>query len=185
MPAQFLEIFPPLVEHTTAAEPSTLSYYFFTNTAAGDHFIYGFEGYPDAASLTEVHSKSEPYTRQSAILAEEKLCTVDVDRFRPVAGFLLRDGAAQEPAEVVGVTKVPGGEASKAALVDRARAALENEADGTATFVVMEHLETGELWTFERYATRAWYEQRRAAVAVEGAKASEYVEAKVVGFVQK
>jgi hypothetical protein len=148
--------------------------------ASDDHAIYGFEGYPNAAALTEVHSKSPAYTRQSAILAEEKICTVDVDRFRPLAGFLLRDGETEKPVEAVLITKTPGSDAAKAEVEGLARAALE-DSNGAATFVVMEHLETGELWTFERYTTKAEAEKRRTA---DGSKTSEFVEANV-GFLQK
>ena len=41
--AQFLEIFPSLVNHSRDNEPQTLSYYFFTSTKADDHTLYGFE----------------------------------------------------------------------------------------------------------------------------------------------
>lgn len=127
-----------------------------------------------------MHCKSPAYTRQSAILAEEKLCTTDVDRFRPVAGFLLRDGETEKPVEAVFVTKTPASEAAKAELEGLARAALE-DVNGAATFVVMEELKTGELWTFERYTTKAGAEKRQAAA---GSTTVEYVEANV-GFLQK
>lgn len=41
--AQFLEIFPNLVNHSRDNEPQTKSYYFFTSTKPDDFTLYGFE----------------------------------------------------------------------------------------------------------------------------------------------
>ena len=179
--------------HSKDNEPETLSYYFFTNTASDDHTIYGFEAYPTKDALTEIHSKSGPFTRQSAILAEEKLCTVDVPMFRPVSGFIVREGAVEKPAELIVIKTLAGGDAAKARLAKLVEHVAESEGADTPTFLVMEELETGELWTFERYASRSFYEQTHSKSAAFAAafggenkpsSVTEYAEANV-GFLSK
>lgn len=114
--------------------------------------------------------------------------------FRPVSGFVLRDGAVEKPVELIVIKTIAGGDATKASLnrlvehVEKSEAAAD-----TPTFLVMEELQTGELWTFERYTSRSFYEQTHsksdAFVAAFGgeSKASsvtEFAEANV-GFLLK
>ncbi|ROT41936.1 hypothetical protein SODALDRAFT_374336 [Sodiomyces alkalinus F11] len=159
--SRFLEIFPPLATHCKESEPDTLSYYFFNSTSEDDHSLYGFEAYPTKAALFDVHATSDVYKNLGAIVQQENLCAIDVDLFKPVGGFILRGGQVERPVGVVLINKFPSGSSpvSGDRLKEYARYVEGQEKEGCPTFVVMEHEKTGDVWTFERYTTREFYEQ--------------------------
>lgn len=108
-----------------------------------------------------------------------------------MAGFILRDGAVEKPVELIVMKKLAGSDAARSSLKSLVEYVAREEAADTPTYVVMQHLETGEFWTFERYDTKAFYEEKHskseayaAAFGANQASALEYVEAKQ-GFLLK
>merc|ERR1712000_669482 len=183
---RFREIFTTLVDHCRANEPETRSYYFFTSTA-DDHTLYGFEAYPTVEDLVDVHSKSEPFVRQSGIVAAENLATVDVDQLSPLGGFILRDGQKEEPVARIVMSRVKLNSDVPDTVDSAIQLAKDVEAEekGCSTFVAMQHRENGSIWTFERYVTEEDAQKvkgREAYIKIFGeGERSEFDEANI-GF---
>ncbi|KAL2761040.1 hypothetical protein ACRALDRAFT_1073372 [Sodiomyces alcalophilus JCM 7366] len=162
--SRLLEIFPALANHSRDNEPDTLSYYFFNSTSEDDYALYGFEAYPTKAALMDVHAQSDVFKNFGATTQKENLCAIDVDLFKPVGGFILRSGETERPVELIVINTFPSGSpVSGDRLKEYARYVEEEEKEGCPTFVVMENEKTGDIWTFERYATREFYTRTHRA----------------------